>query len=276
MKKAINQFSLPQSSMEDFLESSKVAGFDGVEVIVSEDGVLTPETSKETIDKIAREAKSIGIEICSVCSALLYTTYPITSPNLEIRNKGISILDRCIEIASILEADTVLVVPGMVTEETFYLDALDVSKQVIEKLGSKAKNYGINLALENGGMKFLASPVEFREFIDSLNNPYIGAYFDTANAMIEGYPEQWIHILGRRIKKVHFKDFKASVRIFPEAFTQLLQGDVNWQKVMNELRKIEYNDYIVAEIPPYNIYPKKLLKNTLTNMNLILSGVDNM
>ena len=42
-------------------------------------------------------------------------------------------------------------------------------------------------------------------------HPRIGAYFDVGNCILYGYPEQWVGILGERIKKVHVKDFKRSV-----------------------------------------------------------------
>ncbi|GIT72775.1 MAG: hypothetical protein Ct9H300mP28_25890 [Pseudomonadota bacterium] len=67
------------------------------------------------------------------------------------------------------------------------------------------------IAVENVWNKFLLSPLEMREFIDNFNTSQVGVYFDVGNVLLTGYPDQWIRILGSRIKRVHIKDFKLSV-----------------------------------------------------------------
>jgi len=58
-------------------------------------------------------AEDIGIEI-SGFAAGLYWKYPFTSSQKEVRERAKEILKRQIEIASLLEVDTILVVPGAV------------------------------------------------------------------------------------------------------------------------------------------------------------------
>jgi hexulose-6-phosphate isomerase len=53
--------------------------------------------------------------------------------------------------------------------------------------------------------------LEFRDFVDKFNSEYVEAYFDVGNVLLTGYPEHWIRILNKRIKKVHIKDFRTSV-----------------------------------------------------------------
>ena len=38
------------------------------------------------------------------------------------------------------------------------------------------------------------------------------AYFDVGNVVITGYPQDWIRTLGKRIVKLHIKDFKFAKR----------------------------------------------------------------
>jgi hexulose-6-phosphate isomerase len=96
----------------------------------------------------------------------------------------------------------------------------------------------------------------------------VGVYFDTGNAVLTGYPEQWIRILGRRIARVHLKDFKwrfegdvNKVRGFGgfaagqawgtmAAFCDLGAGDVNWPAVMAAFRKSGYKGPLTAEMLP--------------------------
>jgi L-ribulose-5-phosphate 3-epimerase len=94
--------------------------------------------------------------------------------------------------------------------------------------------------------KFLLSPLETRDFIDSFGSDKIGSYFDVGNVILTGYAEQWIEILGHRIVRIHLKDFKREVGTLA-GFCDLLEGDVNFPEVMKALRKIGYSGPLTAE-----------------------------
>ena len=107
-----------------------------------------------------------------------------------------------------------------------------------------ARSKNVAISLENVWNKFLLSPKEMREIIDEISSPWVGAYLDTANMMAYGYPEHWIRELGSRIKRVHFKDFNRR----EHRFVNLLDGDTNWSIVMEELRRIGYQDPVIHEV----------------------------
>ena len=46
--------------------------------------------------------------------------------------------------------------------------------------------------------------METRRFLDEIGSDYVGMYLDVGNAVYIGYPEQWIEILGHRIKKATY------------------------------------------------------------------------
>jgi hexulose-6-phosphate isomerase len=109
-----------------------------------------------------------------------------------------------------------------------------------------------------------------RGFIDKINSPYVGAYLDVGNIIYSGYPEHWIRILGKRIKKVHFKDFRRAVGTL-EGFVDLLAGDVNYPEVMKAFNEVGYEDYAIAEmIPNYKHYTNQIIYNTSRSMDQIL------
>jgi hexulose-6-phosphate isomerase len=89
-----------------------------------------------------------------------------------------------------------------------------------------------------------------RDFIDVFGSEMVGAYFDVGNVLLTGYPEQWIRILGKRIKRVHVKDFKRSAGT-AEGFVDLLEGDVDFQLVKKALADIGYDGYVTAELLPF-------------------------
>ena len=101
---------------------------------------------------------------------------------------------------------------------------------------SEAQSAQVAIGVENVWNKFLLSPIEFARFVDECGSEWVGAYFDIGNILAYGYPDQWIRTLGKRIKKVHAKDFKTGIGNI-RAFCNPLQGDVPWQKVRARARR---------------------------------------
>jgi L-ribulose-5-phosphate 3-epimerase len=167
-------------------------------------------------------------------------------------------------------------VPGLVGadfipdgEVTEYDVAYDLALEAFMELKEYAEEVKVNIGLENVWNKFLLSPLEMRDFVDKIDSPYVGVYFDVGNVVSTGYPEHWIKILGKRIKKVHFKDFRVSVGNI-NGFVDLLSGDVNYPAVMEQFRKVGYDDYVIAEMGVYKNYPDQTIYTTSIAMDRIL------
>ena len=122
--------------------------------------------------------------------------------------------------------------------------------EAVRQIVSTAEETGVTVCIENVWNKFLLSPLEMRDFIDSFKSKMVGAYFDVGNILLTGYPEQWIKILGPRIKRIHVKDFKKSIGTV-EGFVDLLDGDVNFEVVKKALAQIKYDGYVTSEILPF-------------------------
>ncbi len=122
--------------------------------------------------------------------------------------------------------------------------------EAIRQILPAAEQTGVAICIENVWNKFLLSPLEMRDFIDGFNSEMVGAYFDVGNVLLTGYPDQWIRILGKRIKRVHVKDFKLSVGTVA-GFVDLLEGDVDFEAVKKTLTEIGYDGYVTAELLPF-------------------------
>ena len=276
MKKGINRWSFPaEMSVEGCLKLSKKAGFEGLELNLAEEGEFSLKTSEEGLRKIRGTAEKYGIELRSLS---LEIPYFLTEEEPKRVEKAKACITASLKIASKMGIDTVLLVPGGVDVSIWSAESRIVSydmayqraKDNLCELASFAEETKVCIGVENVWNKFLLSPLEFKDFIDSLNSEYVQAYFDVGNVIVNGYPQQWIRILGKRIKKVHVKDFKSSIGNI-NGFCNLLEGDVNWPEVMAALKEIKYDDYLTAEmIPPYKYYPEQLLYDTSYALDVIL------
>jgi hexulose-6-phosphate isomerase len=95
---------------------------------------------------------------------------------------------------------------------------------------------------------FFTSPFDMARFIDALDNPAIGAYFDVGNVLAFSWPEYWIEVLGSRVRRVHVKDFKRNGGLFQGgSWVDLGTGDARWHKVIPALRKAGFDGYLTAE-----------------------------
>ena len=278
MKKGINFWSFaPNTSVKDAMELCKRAGYEAIELTMAEEGEINLDSSQEEIKKILGYARNVGVEIASLATSLMWK-YPLSSSDPVVREKAKSIVKKSLEVASWLEVEAVLVVPGVVEslspddEVVAYDVVYERSLNALRELAQVAESKRVTIGIENVWNKFLLSPTEMRDFIDQIVSDYVGCYFDVGNILPIGLPEQWIRILGSRIKRVHFKDFKLSVGNI-NGFVDLLAGDVNWPEVMVALKEVGYDGYVTAEMSPYKSHPEAILWNTSKSMDFILARV---
>jgi len=238
------------------MEQASKMGFEGIELGIASQGVLTHNTSQAECEEIVRQAEKHGLEISGVASGESWTTSP-TANDEDVRLKIIDFTQKALQITHWLGSDAYLFVPGAV--EVFFLPDAEVipydvcyqrASEAISQLVPVAEKLGVAIAVENVWNKFLLSPLEMREFIDNFNTSQVGVYFDVGNVLLTGYPDQWIRILGSRIKRVHIKDFKRSVGN-ADGFVDLLEGDVDFEAVKQALSEINYDGYVTAEMIPF-------------------------
>jgi L-ribulose-5-phosphate 3-epimerase len=232
-----------QTIMEKF-QAAKDAGFDGVEV-----------NSHLDRNEVLKARDTTGLTIPSVCG-VNHWKFPLSDPDPAIREQGVAALKVSLEDASAYGADTVLLVPGRVSETVSYDDCWTRSAEEIKKVVPMAINLKVKIGLENVWNNFLISPMEAASFVDQFKTTFVGFYFDCGNILVYGWPEQWIKILGKRLAKVHIKEFSRKI-----ADTQgksagfkvnLQEGDVNWPNVMKALDNIGYSGWTTIEQPGGN------------------------
>ncbi len=277
---------------------AKAAGFEGVELTLEDAAPLLPEAVNDTtetiraieksvgLDKlrpgglcfrsksddigiIRAQAEAVGVIIPSTATMQLFY-YPLSSPIPVVSERAKSIVRKMITATAQLGGDVVLIAPGMVTQSQSYRDTWQRSYAAIAELLPFAQQHGVSMAIENVWNKFLLSPLEFNDFIDSFNSPYVGAYFDVANVLTYGFPDQWIETLAHRVKRIHFKDFRLDIDNVL-GFTYLMQGDVPWERVIQSLERIDYDGWIVVEVTPYPTHPDQVLWDSMAALRRLFN-----
>jgi len=261
MIKGINYWAFPAGAggapadLPSAMRYAKELGYDSFEVTIDGAGPLTVKTTQKEAEAIRAEAERIGIALLTSASGLAWGESP-SHPDLAVRLRAIENTKRSLEVSSWLGVSSLLYLPGMVSAvfvpdyppqpyEMVMLRAQDAVNAVLPT----AERTQVKLAVENVWNRFLLSPLEMRDFIDSFNSPLVGSYFDVGNVLAFGHPEDWIRTLGQRILAVHMKDFRVSVGNL-DGFVDLLAGDLDGPAVMHALTEVGYSGPFTAEIAP--------------------------
>jgi L-ribulose-5-phosphate 3-epimerase len=251
------------SLMEQF-KMLKAAGFDGVE---------TPSHLNQ--DEVLRARDETGLQIPTVPSGKV--SRPLADPDPATRAEAVEGVKQALRDAKRYGASSVLLVPGGVGDGVSYADAYKRNQEEIRKIIPLAEDLGVKLAIENVWNHFLLSPMEVARFVDEFKSPIVAWHFDIGNVMYFGWPEQWIHTLGKRIHKLHIKEYsrkKMNEHGLRAGFAvEYLEGDNDWPTVMKALDEIGYTGWASAEPAwrPPGVEPQDRLKQVSEKLDKILA-----
>ncbi len=222
------------SSVEEKFEIARKAGFDGIE--------MPPSFNPDEHVKWKAASDKVGLPIHSI----IYGGWGgnlLSQADPAGREKAVENLKKGLQCARAVGATTLLLVPAVVDAKTRYVEAYERSVEGIKKALPTAEECKVVIAVEEVWNNFLLSPLEFARFIDDFQSPWVKAYFDVGNIVKNGWPEDWIRTLGKRINRVHLKDYRKKTN----QFVKLQEGDVNWKEVRKALQEVGFTSYGTAE-----------------------------
>ena len=151
--------------------------------------------------------------------------------------------------ADFLGAGGILTVPGGAYPNIPLTEDRDACIAFLKSQKALIDSYGICVGVENVWNGFFSSPLDMASFIDAVNSPLVGAYYDVGNVVAFSWPERWIEVLGNRIRLVHVKDYKRNGGIHSGGtWVDIPKGDVNWKAVIGALREAGFSGYLTAEV----------------------------
>ena len=125
-------------------------------------------------------------------------------------------------------------------------------QDIIRKGLPAAEKHRVKILVENVWAGFLISALDAERFVDEVNNPWFGVYFDVGNNVRWGVPEHWILQLGSRIGKLDIKEWDEKLHRsegLRKGFSKELgEGTINWTNVRAALKKIKFSGWATAEV----------------------------
>jgi hexulose-6-phosphate isomerase len=229
----------PGSVLEKF-RAVKAAGFEGVEPM-----------SHMNQDEVLKALEDTGLKAASVCCNT-HWGMPLSDPDAGVRKEGVEGLKQTLRDAKRYGATSVLLVPAKGTKTVSYDDCWKRSIPEIKKAIPLAKELGVKIAIENVWNDFIYKPEQAKAYLEEIDSPEVGWHFDIGNVCPRGVEpkkwvaaETWIAVLGKRILKLHIKEFSKRIGFGVRFF----EGDNNWPAIMAALDKVGYNGWGITEQP---------------------------
>lgn len=242
--------------IDDALKTAKAEGFQGLELCIGLEGVLTTQTSEADCAAIRKMIDRSGVIVETLAAGITWAVNP-TSDDAATRRRSIELHQAALQRAAWLGCKTMLFVPGVVkspisSDIIRYDRAVQRSREAVKQLLEVAEKANVEVGIENVWNGLFYSPLEFIDFVDSFKSSKAVVYFDVGNGMgYHQHPPHWIELLGSRIKRIHLKDFKQSIGTL-NGFCDLLAGDVQWTQTIAALRAVGYDRTLVAEMIPWD------------------------
>ncbi len=228
-----------KGSVLEKMKLVKAAGFEGVE----------PNSHMNQDDVIAA-LKETGLKAASVCCGT-HWNLTLSSPSEDVRAKGLAGLVQSLRDAKAYGATSVLLVPGVVNAGATYEQCFERSVEQIKKAIPTAQECGVKIAIENVWNNFITKPQQADDFLKAINSEWVAWHFDIGNVGRYSPAEEWIPVIGKRIFKLHIKEYSTKLRDEkgPGAGfgVKFLEGTNNWPAIMAALDKIGYSGWGIAE-----------------------------
>jgi L-ribulose-5-phosphate 3-epimerase len=235
----------------------KAAGFEGVE-----------PNSHMTQTEVKAALEESGLKPASVCCDTHWAK-PLSHPDEKVRREGVEGLVQALKDAQFYGASSVLFVPGRVVKgQATYDECFQRSVAGIRQALPVAKEVGVKIAIENVWNDFITTPEQAVTFLDALGSPMVGWHFDVGNAIRFGPSEKWVPVLGKRILKLHIKEF-SHLKSFS---VKLLEGDDHWPAIMKALDAVGYDGWGISEQPGAQAKDDASLRDLSSRMDKVFNS----
>nr|WP_261361260.1 sugar phosphate isomerase/epimerase family protein [Aeoliella straminimaris] len=242
-----------QGSVLEKFELCKELGYDGMELTAP---------SLHNVDEILAASAATGMPVHGTVGQKHWSVR-LSSPDASVRDEARQDLLTGLADTKAYGGDTILLVPGKVSgEDETHDDVWNRSIEQIRLVLPTAAKLGVRVLIENVWNGFCETPEQLRDYLDEINSPWVGAYFDIGNVRKFSPSENWIRVLGERIVKLDVKDWGKS-----NGFCKIGDGDVNWPAVREALAEIGFTGWCTAEVGGGG---RERLAEIATRMNQVL------
>ena len=226
-------------SEAELFRAARDTGMDGVELVIPSNFWSSSLNSEEHRMQLVRQASEKRMEISSILLAAMWS-FTFANPDVRIRDITCDMIVQATDICRHLGAK-VLLIPASGVESLDKKASTGLFVNGLMKCTQHAENSGVILGIENVRGKIVETAGDLLRIIDEVSSPAVKAYFDVGNSSWRGKnPVEELTSLKDCLAQVHLKDTPCNA---------WGKGNVNFEEVFKCLNEINYDGYLVFELP---------------------------
>ncbi|MDR2832843.1 MAG: L-ribulose-5-phosphate 3-epimerase [Streptococcaceae bacterium] len=240
-------------SWQERLQFAKNLGFDFIEMSIDEtdDRLARLDWTKEEQLDLLVNMHTIELPILSICLSA-HRRFPLGSQDENLRNEALEIMQKAVNLASILGVRVI----QLAGYDVYYEEKSELTRQLfienLKKCVAMAQEKAVMLSIEIMDDPFMSSIEKFMEIKKDISSPYLQVYPDVGNlsAWQENNPSAELEIGIQHITNVHLKDTLAVTDDFPGKFKEVPFGEgcVDFDGLLKKLKALNYNGPFVVEM----------------------------
>ncbi|HET7215012.1 MAG TPA: sugar phosphate isomerase/epimerase family protein [Terriglobia bacterium] len=223
---------VPQLNWKELAESTKRAGFGGVDLTVRSEGHVLPERAETDLPKAVEAIRNTGLEVPMITTELLSADDPTARPIISTASK--------LHIPYLK--------PGY-----YHYKLVNVQEEVAEAgrrfstLVDLAKDHGIQVGYHNHPHYIGEAIWDMARVIEPLDPQWSGFYYDLCQATIEGGESGWrvsTNLVTPRLKMVAAKDFlwkQSAPHRWHAVVCPMGDGMSRWKEFFQILAKTDFH-----------------------------------
>ncbi len=240
--------------------SAREAGFSCLELVITSDGAVHPELPQPECEEIRKAVDTVGL-IVETVACRPGEKLDLTSEDASVRRRSLAFFRGALQRTSWIGGKAMIA--------TIDDLARPFARDAVASLIEAAGELNIDLCIEVSKDTVVGSITALIDFIESFESDRLGVCLSVAALLNEDKrPAEWIEPLGPRLKRVYFEDLHRRNGTGELVDCDLMAGDVPWPETIAALRRVGYNDTVVANMPRWD---PALLKRTSAAMNVILA-----
>ncbi|WNC12964.1 sugar phosphate isomerase/epimerase family protein [Brevibacillus brevis] len=272
MKLAFSTNAFTRTSLKQAIIEIGNAGYSGVEILADVPHAFPPNPRAEWVQECKHllQWNKLSISNINANTAGGFFSDPTGEPtfepslcnsNRETRKKRIHYTKQCMELAAELGAGNISITSGSCLPGNPPRQALHYLQESLKEILEHAEKSGINVGVEYEPGLLIENAEELLHLIEVMGSDRLGVNLDLGHSVVIGEETgEIIQRFGKRIWNIHLEDIdqRKHYHLIPG------EGTIDFLKIANELRDIEYQGFVTIELYTYANDPVHAAKQSLS------------